>query len=381
MISENDILTYISTSNWDELQGYIEKVKNKGNVDDIYALAEILTEHGLYSGAIVLFEILIKKVPDDSLKIKLAEILIEEAQEENAILCLEAIDETSDSYVASLILLADCYDHFGMVDVCLSKLHMALEYAPSEPIVIFALAETYFTNESYDTALLYYKQLTIEVINNIVIIERIASCLFNLGRYEESLEIFLQRQKPDDVNWLFQHGVAAFSIGDFVEAQRQFQVIINKMPDYEYAYYYLAKSLQQLDDVETAITYLRQGLLVSANKQSLYILLVQLLVQEDNVNEAITTLEEAINHGSHNEEILLTLAKLYLQNKEFQKVIKLLNDFPSDERDVLTHWLYASAFFALGDTNKAEQHYAAALLFFAHDDEFMAEYNYFLTQI
>src|SRR5690554_5996171 len=116
------------------LRDYIKQA----NDNDLISIADLFIELGLLEDARSILESLVTKYPDESdIRLVLAEIYIDLEDDEKAIYHLEAIDPSSDEYIASLMVSADLYQTQGLFEVAELKLIEAKRLAPNEPLIDF----------------------------------------------------------------------------------------------------------------------------------------------------------------------------------------------------------------------------------------------------
>ena len=116
----------------------LKKALDSDSSELLAALAENLTDMGFSDMAKDVYRALIAKNPEEDLfKVYLAEILLNDGQDDDALSLLYSIDENSDSYLESLLVQSDYYQSLGLLETAQAKLQEAHELAPKEDAIIF----------------------------------------------------------------------------------------------------------------------------------------------------------------------------------------------------------------------------------------------------
>jgi tetratricopeptide (TPR) repeat protein len=137
-----------------------EKAQKEDLPEEIFQLADNLFQLGFMEEAQTLYEKLFTEFPEEeTLKISLAEIAIENDELDKAFEYLESIEESSDLYAQSLITQADIYQVLNIPEVSESKLKQAKKILPNEPLLDLSIAELYFSTENYPKAIEAYVEL------------------------------------------------------------------------------------------------------------------------------------------------------------------------------------------------------------------------------
>ena len=108
----------------------------------LFSLAEQLYALGFLQQAQRTYLKLLDRYPDeDELRTALAEIAIDNGNNDEALAYLAQIKPDSDAYLQSLLVAADLYQTEEQFEVTEEKLQTAYQIAPDEPAVLFALGE------------------------------------------------------------------------------------------------------------------------------------------------------------------------------------------------------------------------------------------------
>lgn len=92
-------------------------------------------------------------------KVYLAEILLNDGDEDDGLSLLYSVSHDSSAYLDSLLVQADYYQTSGLIETAKDKLLQALKIAPEEDAVKFGLAELDYLSGDYEQALALYKDL------------------------------------------------------------------------------------------------------------------------------------------------------------------------------------------------------------------------------
>lgn len=175
------VIAEIQKGNLEVAEENIELAINYDDEETLFLLGNTLYQLGFLIETRKVYNYLLEKNPaDDELKIYLAEIDIEDGNELEALDLLHSIEETSPIYPQSLLVQADYYQLNGLPEVSIQKLTEAENLLPDEPIVLFALAEIYYTTADYQQAIHYYEKVTLQghdEIAGIILSERLGNAI------------------------------------------------------------------------------------------------------------------------------------------------------------------------------------------------------------
>lgn len=241
----------------------LKKALDSDSSELLAALAENLTDMGFSDMAKDVYRALIAKNPEEDLfKVYLAEILLNDGQDDDALSLLYSIDENSDSYLESLLVQADYYQSLGLLETAQAKLQEAHELAPKEDAIIFGLAELAYSTGKNELALHYYQDLATRQkhFGEINLRERIFASLAKLGRYEEASEIIKQYgQDFIDIDTRYEAGLVLLSTKDYKKAIEYLTGVLEQANDYVNAYPLLAQAYEANGDNEKALETAQTG--------------------------------------------------------------------------------------------------------------------------
>lgn len=258
-------------------------VKALENDDDeiLFNLAGELIALGLTDKAGEIYRLLLKRYPDeDQLKTALAELAIDDGDNDQALQYLNQVKPTSPAYVQSLLVAADLYQTEGEVEVCESKLLEAYQRAPQEPAVLFACAEYYYLVGNFERAIPFYFdliQLGTTNFSNVDLAGRLAMCYAQRGHYEQALGYFQQvapsAMAPSAMtsDLRFQTGMTQLHLKQFEQAAQTLRQLIDDDPQYTSAYQQLATVYQQEHQLGQALKTLQEGLGMDEYNEQLFV--------------------------------------------------------------------------------------------------------------
>ncbi|MBA1394982.1 peptide-binding protein, partial [Lactobacillus sp. XV13L] len=146
----------------------------------------------------------------------LAEILLNDGEEDDGLALLYAIPVTSADYLDSLLVQADYYQTNGLLETAYNKLLEATKIAPQEDAVKFGLAELDYLTGNYDRALSRYEDLLKRQKNfgEVNLNDRLFQTLAKLGRYEEASRVIAQNGGDIlDIDTKYQAALVLIAVG------------------------------------------------------------------------------------------------------------------------------------------------------------------------
>lgn len=148
------MLDHIEEGTMDQAQKDFAWALRKDDDDTLYSLAEELYALGLTNQAQRTYLKLLDRYPqEDELRTALAEIAIDNGDNDEALSYLSQIQPSSPAYLQSLLVQADLYQTEEQFEITEAKLNEAYRMAPDEPAVLFALAEYYYLIGKFQEAI------------------------------------------------------------------------------------------------------------------------------------------------------------------------------------------------------------------------------------
>jgi tetratricopeptide (TPR) repeat protein len=360
-------------------------VLKQGNADTQFELGEGLFQLGFLEEAKTLFEVLLKKFPEEGeILVFLAEINLELDHEEEALKLLERISENDPSFPQSLLLLADLYQMQGLFEVSEQKILKAKQMLPNEKIIDFALGELYAEQGRLSDAIDAY-QLVLEEqteIGGVNLHQRLAEVLSVSGQFEEALPYYDKAlQEKLEINTLFGYAFTAYQAGYYRTAIEKFNELKELDREYHALYLYLAKSYEQEGELEESYQAIKSGILQDEFNKDLFFYGGKLALKLGKEEEAEQLFRESLVLDPGFTEAALTLNKLFLQNDRYEDVLDLVQYLETiDEEEPQLLWDAAIALHKTENYLEALNNYKRAYTFFKNNTDFQEDYGYFLME-
>jgi len=347
-------------------------------------LADNLYQLGFLEEASTLFKNLLEIFPDeDSLKISLAEIAIEEDKIDDAFEWLEQIKPSSELYAQSLLTLADMYQMMEIPEVSEKKLKEAKEILPNEPLIDLALAELYFSTEAYQKAIAAYEKLRTDYPtfdSPIDLEERIGVSLSRIGEYEEAVKFLEEAVKNQEtVERLFQLALCYYQLGENERSIQLLTKVSELNADFNQVYYPLAQILLDEGRFEESLEIAERGIHANPYDVSVYHLASEASYQLNQKDQAKMYLEEVISLELDSDLSKLKLAELLLKEEDYEETIHIISSL-----DILdqgeAYWYLAQAYNGLEEYEDASKYYELAYPFLEVDADYLKDYGLFLRE-
>ncbi|API89597.1 hypothetical protein BKP56_10160 [Marinilactibacillus sp. 15R] len=356
------------------------------SIDELYQLSDSLYQLGfLEQTKRVLHHLLDHKPQDDEIRVNLAEIAIEEGNELEAIEWLQAIDKDSEVYPQALLVSADYYQVLDLPEVSEQKLLEAQSILANEPVIIFALAELHFTMGKYAQAIREYEQLLTtgeENLAGIHLVSRLGSAYSALGDWENAIGYLEEAVEVDDtVDTLFQLGFTYFQIKEYQRANECFFKVKEMDHSYTSIYPYLAKGLDEENQLEKAAEIIEEGLFQDKTNYQLYLIGADVELKRSNEEKAEEYYKSAFDLDPENETISLQYTNFLLHQERYEETVDFVQKALTElDADPQLYWNLAVAQNELEEYAAARRAYDKAYPFFDTNIEFLKQYFFFLRE-
>lgn len=361
------------------LRDYVRQASD----NDLITIADLFIELGLLDDARSILEALLEDYPDESdIRLVLAEIYIDLENDERAINHLEAIDPTSEQYIASLMVAADLYQTQGLFEVAEQKLIEAKQLAPNEILIDFAQAELAFSLGKYDDALFNYRKIyqQNDQIAEVDLTLRIAESLAAIGEFEEALDYYKDAE-IDEPEMLFRYGFIAYQANRMDIAIHTWEELLKRDPEYGSVYNYLAEAYQEEGLIDQGYQATQKGLEIDPLNKELLLTaatLARIIGQND---ESYRLARKAVSIDPGFKAGILFLIENYRKEDDFEAIIDLLTHIiEQGEEDGYYKWELAKAYEAEETYDLALKYYQEANNDFKDDSDFLKAYGYFLVE-
>lgn len=358
----------------------LDKAMATDDDETLFNLAGELAALGLTDKAGAIYRLLLKRYPDeDQLKTSLAELAIDDGQNDEALQYLSQVSPQSPTYVQSLLVAADLYQTEGEFEVCESKLLAAYQLAPDEPAVLFACAEYYYLVGNFERAIPFYFALIktgTTSFSNVDLAGRLAMCYAQRGRYEQALGYFQQVAPAAMTSDLrFQTGLTQLHLKHYAQAEDTLKQIIDDDPQYTSAYQQLANVYQEEHKLDLAFKTLQEGIGMDEYNEQLYVQAGQLAEQLGDQDQAANYLAHAHQLDPENITVALAYSHFLLQNGQYQQNLQLLRPLADDDDvDPQVEWNIGRSYVGLDQLKKAGPYFQAAAPLLNDDSQFLRDY-------
>ena len=348
-------------------------------------LGEVLFSMGFLEEAQSIYETLIKRSPENEADflLPLAEIAIENDEIEAAFELLEKIQPSSDQYPSALLITADIYQVLGIPEVSEAKLKEAEKILPEEPLILFALAELYFSNQQWSKAHeQYQKLLALEMaeVAGVDLVERIGTLLSMQGEFEAAIPYLTAavetKETPDN---LFQLAFVQLQLKENEKAIEALDKIRQLDPQYQAVYLYLAEALQAEERLEEAQTVIEEGLKENPYQVEFYHFASENSYRLHDSQKAEQYLIDALQTGEKEDETLLILSNLYLSEELYEEAIEAIEAMENTDQPYAL-WNLAQAYYQLEEFEQAAKFYEEASFSLQDETDFLKEYGLFLRE-
>lgn len=385
MSYSEQLLEKIESNDFTDLNILLNKALANDDAEMLASLAEELYALGFSDLAAQVYRKLLAQFPkEDLFKIYLAEILLNDGHEDDALSLLYAINQESSAYLNSLLILADYYQSESFTEAAEQKLLEAYNLAPDEPVIWFALAELYYAMGEFTKALQFYEQLNandIKELSGVLIDARIANTYANLGEYEMAADLLDQLTLKDlNVDAQYEAGLIYLQTKRYRDSIAMLESVVELNPDYVNAYSNLARAYQAEHNNEKVLQIAQLGLGYNKFDETLYDLGAKAAANLNELATAKELLKAGLKINKENAALRLSLSNLYLQLGEDQLNIDLFLAIADDEIEDQAHWNLAQSYDHLEQYAEAKQEYLLAYRSFADNLDFLRQLIYFLQE-
>ncbi|WP_242367642.1 tetratricopeptide repeat protein [Lactobacillus intestinalis] len=341
------------------------------------SLAENLTSYGFTNLSKEVYRSLIAKFPkEDLFKVYLAEILLNDGDDDDGLTLLYNISPDSSAYLDSLLVQADYYQTNGLLETARDKLLQALKLAPEEDAIKFGLAELDYLDGEYEQALSLYRDLVKRQKNfgETNLIQREFQTMAKLGQYEKASEVIKEHSADIlDIDSKYQAGLIMLSVGDNDQAIKYLDDVIDQSPDYVNAYPLLAQAYLHKHDNEQVLRSAQAGLAYNELDETLYSMGAKAAANMNELDTAEDLLKKGLEIAPDNSDLLMQLSNLYIHENKDQENINLFKDKSDEELEPQAHWNMAISYENLDKNDKARAEFLLAYPDFQKNPEFLKQ--------
>ncbi|MFJ6911420.1 MAG: tetratricopeptide repeat protein [Lactobacillus amylovorus] len=377
MSYSEQLLDSIQNHDFSQSKHLLKEALNNDDPEILASLAENLTGLGFTDLAKEVYRALIVKFPkEDLFKVYLAEILLNDGDEDNGLSLLYSVSHDSSAYLDSLLVQADYYQTSGLIETAKDKLLQALKIAPEEDAVKFGLAELDYLSGDYEQALALYKDLVQrqETFGEVNLNQRLFATNAKMGNYEQAAEIIRKRSDSIfDIDSKYEAGLVMLSVGDDDKAIKFLDEVIEQSPDYVNAYPLLAQAYEHKHDNEQVLRTAQAGLAYNELDETLYSLGARAAANLNEMDTARDLLEKGLKIAPDNSDLRMQLSNLYLHMHQDSSNIALFKDLDNENIEPQAHWNMALSYERLDNSEKAQSEFLLAYPDFKENPDFLRQ--------
>lgn len=377
MSYSEQLLDSIQNHDFSQSKHLLKEALNNDDPEILASLAENLTGLGFTDLAKEVYRALIVKFPkEDLFKVYLAEILLNDGDEDDGLSLLYSVSHDSSAYLDSLLVQADYYQTSGLIETAKDKLLQALKIAPEEDAVKFGLAELDYLSGDYEQALALYKDLVQrqETFGEVNLNQRLFATNAKMGNYEQAAEIIRKRSDSIfDIDSKYEAGLVMLSVGDDDKAIKFLDEVIEQSPDYVNAYPLLAQAYEHKHDNEQVLRTAQAGLAYNELDETLYSLGARAAANLNEMDTARDLLEKGLKIAPDNSDLRMQLSNLYLHMHQDSSNIALFKDLDNENIEPQAHWNMALSYERLDNSEKAQSEFLLAYPDFKKNPDFLRQ--------
>ena len=377
MSYSEQLLDSIQNHDFSQSKHLLKEALNNDDPEILASLAENLTGLGFTDLAKEVYRALIVKFPkEDLFKVYLAEILLNDGDEDDGLSLLYSVSHDSSAYLDSLLVQADYYQTSGLIETAKDKLLQALKIAPEEDAVKFGLAELDYLSGDYEQALAWYKALVqrLETFGEVTLHQRLYATKAKMGNYEQAAEIIRKRSDSIfDIDSKYEAGLVMLSVGDDDKAIKFLDEVIEQSSDYVNAYPLLAQAYEHKHDNEQVLRTAQAGLAYNELDETLYSLGARAAANLNEMDTARDLLEKGLKIAPDNSDLSMQLSNLYLHMHQDRSFIALFKDLDYENIEPQAHWNMALSYERLDNSEKAQSEFLLAYPDFKENPDFLRQ--------
>ena len=371
------LLDAIERQDFSQEKSLLQKALDKDEPEILASLAENLVGLGFTDLAKEIYRSLIARFPkEDLFKIYLAEILLNDGQDDDGLTLLYNVSPDSSAYLDSLLVQADYYQTNGLLETAYQKLLAAEKIAPDEDVVKFGLAELDYLSGHYEQALSRYQDLLKrhKTFSEVNLNDRLFQTLAKLGRYEEAGEVIAKNGNDIlDIDSKYQAALVMLTLHKDDQAIKYLNEVIDQSPDYVNAYRLLTTAYEHKNDNEQELRSAQLGIAYNELDPVLYKKGAQAAVRLNDLDTAKNLLQKGIKKLPENFDLRLQLSNLYVRENDNEANIALFAQVDDEDLEPQVHWNLALSYQNLDQSAKAKSEFLLAYPEFKNNSAFLKQ--------
>lgn len=377
MSYSEQLLDAIERQDFSQEKILLKKALDSDEPEILASLAENLVGLGFTDLAKEVYRSLIARFPkEDLFKIYLAEILLNDGKDEDALTLLFGVKPDSAAYLDSLLVQADYYQSNGLLETAYKKLLEAAKISPDEDVVKFGLAELDYLSGRYEQALSRYQVLLKrhKTFSEVNLNDRLFQTLAKLGRYEEASRVISQNGNEIlDIDSKYQAALVMLAVHKDEQAIKYLNEVIDQSPDYVNAYRLLVDAYEQQHNNEQELRSAQAGIAYNELDPVLYKKGAQAALRMNDFKTAEELLQKGIKFLPENIALRIQLSNLYVKENKDEENIALFKQLDDEDLEPQVHWNLAISYQNLDQSAKAKSEFLLAYPEFKDNSAFLKQ--------
>lgn len=377
MSYSEQLLDAIERQDFSQEKILLKKALDSDEPEILASLAENFVGLGFTDLAKEVYRSLIARFPkEDLFKIYLAEILLNDGKDEDALTLLYGVKPDSAAYLDSLLVQADYYQSNGLLETAYKKLLEAAKISPDEDVVKFGLAELDYLSGRYEQALSRYQDLLKrhKTFSEVNLNDRLFQTLAKLGRYEEASRVISQNGNEIlDIDSKYQAALVMLAVHKDEQAIKYLNEVIDQSPDYVNAYRLLVDAYEQQHNNEQELRSAQAGIAYNELDSVLYKKGAQAALRMNDFKTAEELLQKGIKFLPENIALRIQLSNLYVKENKDEENIALFKELDDEDLEPQVHWNLAVSYQNLDQSAKAKSEFLLAYPEFKDNSAFLKQ--------
>lgn len=377
MSYSEQLLDAIERQDFSQEKILLKKALDSDEPEILASLAENLVGLGFTDLAKEVYRSLIARFPkEDLFKIYLAEILLNDGKDEDALTLLYGVKPDSAAYLDSLLVQADYYQSNGLLETAYKKLLEAAKISPDEDVVKFGLAELDYLSGRYEQALSRYQDLLKrhKTFSEVNLNDRLFQTLAKLGRYEEASRVISQNGNEIlDIDSKYQAALVMLAVHKEEQAIKYLNEVIDQSPDYVNAYRLLVDAYEQQHNNEHELRSAQAGIAYNDLDPVLYKKGAHAALRMNDLKTAEELLQKGIKFLPENIALRIQLSNLYVKENKDEENIALFKQIDDEDLEPQVHWNLAISYQNLDQSAKAKSEFLLAYPEFKDNSAFLKQ--------
>ncbi|WP_020008337.1 tetratricopeptide repeat protein [Salinicoccus albus] len=364
-----------------QLLNSIRQLTDEESMESLFTLGDALVQAGAMEEAETIFMHIYNQMDhDDEVIAYMTDIYIADGKLDDALNLINQAPKTK----TVLMSKAEIFQQLNMNDVSIRLINEAKEIE-DEPVLDFALAEIYYQDGDFESALRYYRPLidqNFEDLNGVNLNLRLAELYMNQIELEESRAYF---EKVDEKQYsnddFYRKALVEYQLESYESAKNLLDKVIENEPYYINAYILLMNVHETEHELDAAISTLENYLAEDDTNPLIFFHIGRLNFRSKNSDKAIEAFKKSISLDQDYDDAYLMLFETLLQTERTDEIAEL---YPNLD----THALSGESLYLLAKIEQENENDDNALKFYQDAEkligeslEFYTDYYKYLTEI